>query len=512
MCALNDAGGSVMKMHPRTLGELLDGLVPEQALSPHRDRPISGIFDDSRRVTTDGVFVALQGASADGRRFIGDAVARGAAFIIGEDDDDAGRAIMLRVRDARATLARAAQRWYGLDMTRPAGLQLIGVTGTNGKSTTAMMTRAIMEAGGKRTGLLGTVLYDLCTRKIEADMTTPAPLRLAEYLAECAQGGATAAVMEVSSHALDQRRVDGLRFAAAGFTNLTGDHLDYHKTMDNYAAAKRRLFETLDVDGVAVVNRDDPWHKEMIRDCKGRVVTYSLSGAGDITATLVKDSIKGTLYRTHIDGVELALENPIVGKHNVYNALCAAGMARACGASHEAIRAGLQGLRNVPGRLQRVPCGLPADVFVDYAHSDDALKNVLSVLRPLTKGRLVVVFGCGGNRDRTKRPRMANVAESFADAIIVTSDNPRNEKPADIIQEIMTGFGAEGRRRVIVESDRRRAICAAIATSRAGDVILIAGKGHENYQIVGDSRTHFDDAEVAIQAAAAVAGQERGGA
>jgi len=328
---------------------------------------------------------------------------------------------------------------------------------------------------------------------------------LANYLRECVAGGATTAALEVSSHALDQRRTDGLRFAAAAFTNLSGDHLDYHKTFEAYRAAKARLFAGLDEKAAAIVNRDDPNHAEMIRDCRARVLTYALERDADVTARISRDSIGGTLYHLRLGDRDLVLENAIVGRHNVYNALAAAASAWALGVAPKAIETGLAAVRNIPGRLQRVPGLAGVDVFVDYAHTDDALRNVLSVLRPLTRGRLIVLFGCGGDRDRSKRPRMARAVEQFGDLIVVTSDNPRTEDPGVIINEIVAGFSEDAQRRVLVDEDRRGAIRAALGMANEGDVVLIAGKGHEDYQILGTRRVHFDDVEVTIQAAAELA-------
>lgn len=488
----------------KTLGSLLCRLASAEVLGGLAGREVAGVCDDSRRVQPGCVFVAVRGRSADGRRFVGDALARGALAVVGEELEPVAGAAVVNVRDARAALTALALRWYGLAEDGCAGLKLAGVTGTNGKSTTAFMARAILRAAGLKCGMFSTVHYDLCGRSVTAPMTTPGPLELAAYLRECADAGAAAAVMEVSSHALDQKRTDGLRFAAAAFTNLTGDHLDYHGTLENYRAAKVRLFEGLDADAVAIVNRDDPQHEAMIRHCRARVVTYALDREADITARISRSTSQGTYYRLRIDDRELVLENAIVGRHNVYNAMTAAGLAWALGSGPDAIAAGLLSVRNIPGRLQRVPCASPADVFVDYAHTDDALRNVLSVLRPLTQRRLIVVFGCGGDRDRTKRPRMAQAAAEFADAILVTSDNPRTEDPRAIIDEIVAGFDAAARRRVVVEPDRAAAIGAALAAAGAGDVVLLAGKGHEDYQIIGQQRIHFDDVEVAIQAAAAI--------
>jgi UDP-N-acetylmuramoyl-L-alanyl-D-glutamate--2,6-diaminopimelate ligase len=272
--------------------------------------------------------------------------------------------------------------------------------------------------------------------------------------------------------------------------------------MERYRDAKARLFAGLDDAAVAVVNRDDPAHQDVIRGCPARIVGYSLQGETEITARISRDTIRGTLYRMRIDGADLVLENALIGRHNVYNALAAAGLARALGADARAIEAGLNSVRNIPGRLQRVPCMQGVDVLVDYAHTDDALRNVLSVLRPLTQRRLIVVFGCGGDRDKLKRPRMAKAVAEFADAIVVTSDNPRTEDPQAIITDILAGFEADARRKVLVEADRKRAIHAALGGASGGDVVLIAGKGHEDCQIVGGQRLHFDDVEVAIAAGA----------
>ena len=483
-----------------TLGALLAGIVDQTLPATQRERVITGLFDDSRCVRPGGVFVAIRGTAVDGRRFVGDAVARGAAVLIGEGLQPARDALVINVGDARATLARLAARWYGLDTRPGGGLRVLGITGTNGKTTTAHLTRAILQAGGWRCGMLGTVQHDLCARSVTADMTTPGPLELAEYLRQCVDHGAQAAVVEVSSHALDQRRTDGLRFAAAAFTNLTQDHLDYHGTFEAYRAAKARLFAQLDESAVAVVNADDPHHEALLCDCRARVVTYALERAADISASIARDTIDGTQYRVRLEDAELVLESRLVGRHNVYNALAAAGLAAAVGVPRQAIEQGLSAVSQVPGRLQRVP-GLPGvELFVDYAHTPDALRNAAAALKPLARGRLIVVFGCGGDRDRTKRPLMAAVAAEFGDLLVVTSDNPRSEDPQAIIDDILTGFDQNTRRRVLVEPDRRSAIHAALADVGEGDIVLIAGKGHEDYQIIGTERRHFDDVDVALQA------------
>lgn len=495
----------------RTLGGLLADIIDAPLSEADRQRLVTGVYDDSRRVQAGGVFVAVPGHDRDGRQFIPDAVQRGATVVIvPQTRDGAGwcpgpvdgsaAPLVLQVPDVRGVLARLAVRWHGLDGL--AGrLKLAGVTGTNGKSTTAHMACSILRHAGLRCGLLGTVQYDLCGRTQKAEMTTPGPLELAGLLHECVERGLQAVVFEVSSHALDQRRTDGLRIAAAAFTNLTRDHLDYHLTIEAYREAKKRLFDSLDADATAVVNRDDPHHQHMIRDCRARVLTYSLRSAADLTATITRDSIRGTVYRMRVRDRDLVLENALVGRHNVYNALAAAGLVLALGAAPEAIAAGLAAVRNIPGRLERVMCLPGVEVFVDYAHTDDALRNVLGVLKPLARGRLIVVFGCGGDRDAGKRPKMARAAADLADAIFITSDNPRTEDPVAIIADILRGLAEHEMKRVTVDPDRRRAIRAALADARPGDVVLIAGKGHEDYQIVGRQKFHFDDVEVALQAA-----------
>lgn len=484
----------------RTLGELLDGLVDPQELQAVREREVSGVFDDSRRVRPGGLFVAVCGTQVDGRKYIRDARERGASVIVGQGVEGDAEALVFDVPDGRAALAQIGSRWFGVNDVAADRFAVLGVTGTNGKSTTGFLTAAMVRAAGHGCGLLGTVQYDLGVRSVTANMTTPGALRLAEYLRECRDSGARAAVTEVSSHALDQQRVAGVRFAAAAFTNLSGDHLDYHGTFEKYREAKAKLFRMLDTSAVAVVNRDDANHVAMLSDCRARVTTYSLDGEADITARITRETVDGTCYILKVAGAELALENAIVGRHNIYNAMAAAGLAAAIGIPTDAIAAGIGSVRNVPGRLQRVPCTRGFDVFVDYAHTDDALSNVLSVLRPLTRRRLIVVFGCGGDRDRSKRPRMGRAVAETADAVIVTSDNPRSEDPRAIIDDILSGIDESHRPLTMVEPDRGGAIRGALTAATEGDVVLIAGKGHEDYQILGDRRIHFDDVEVAIEA------------
>jgi UDP-N-acetylmuramoyl-L-alanyl-D-glutamate--2,6-diaminopimelate ligase len=402
------------------------------------------------------------------------------------------------VSDSRRAAAIAAAAFYGFPAQ---SLRLIGVTGTNGKTTVTYLVRHILSHVNKRCGLVGTVEVDDGHRQVEANMTTPGAVQLAELLAAMRHHHCKACAIETSSHALDQKRVAALRYAAAGFTNLTGDHLDYHGTMEQYAAAKARLFAMLPADAVACVNVDDPWHERMIRDCEARILTFGIRRAADYRAVDYAVTMHGTSYVLHAPDGKTEVSLKMIGRHNIENSLCAIALCcETFGVSIHQAAAALRTATGAPGRLQPVSIGQPFAVLVDYAHTDDALQNVLAALRPLARNKLRVVFGCGGDRDRTKRPRMARVAEQLADVIYVTSDNPRTESPQAILGEIVAGFSIENTKQIVVEPDRRVAIEQAIADAEPGDVILVAGKGHENYQIVGQARHHFDDVEEATRA------------
>jgi UDP-N-acetylmuramyl-tripeptide synthetase len=461
---------------------------------------ITSLTDDSRSVRSGACFVAIRGVGRDGHDFVPSALTSGAAAIVVERDGPTPQGVaVVHVADTRVALAKLAAAFYGLRDDAGSPLCVVGVTGTNGKTTVAWLLRSILRAAGRSPAMLGTVEYDLLGERRPAPLTTPGSIELCRHLATARSAGATHAVLEVSSHALDQHRCDGLAFAAGVFTNLTGDHLDYHKTMDAYLAAKRRLFEMLDPSAVAVVNVDDPMGKSLVKSTRAPATTYGIeSPTADVRASVRGMDRRGTHFVLHGRSMELPLHTPLIGRHNVLNALAAAATAEAIGVSAEAIRSGLEGVSGVPGRLQRAePPGWPYSVFVDYAHTDDALANVLRTLRPLTTEELRCVFGCGGDRDRTKRPRMAATVGELADVAYVTSDNPRTEDPHAIIDEILRGFGPSVACRIVVDVDRKRAIESALAEAEAGDTVLIAGKGHETYQLVGDSVLPFDDVEVA---------------
>lgn len=462
---------------------------------------VGAVEDDSRRVQRGGLFVAIRGTDSDGHRFVVDAIGNGAKVVVLEDDravDDSycmhNGTVKVVVPDTRIALAAIAANWHG----RPGdGMTLVGVTGTNGKTTTASLVHSMMSRRGAA-GLIGTIGYKIGDRTLPATHTTPGPLELNGLLAEMAAAECRSAVMEVSSHALDQHRVDGLRFSAAVFTNLTPDHLDYHTTMPEYFKAKQKLFTGLRDDAWAVINADDAWGRQLAESSRGRVLTYAIDAEAELTATDITTSAAGTRFTIGRGGERAGVSTALVGRFNVSNILAAAGTMLGLGVPFRDVAEGIGSLRPVAGRFEPIASPAGWTAVVDYAHTPDALEKTLTALRATftetTGGRLIAVFGCGGNRDRTKRPAMGRIASSLADVTIITSDNPRDEAPEAIIDEIAAGVagGRETRR----EPDRAKAIAMAIAMARPGDVVLVAGKGHEEYQIVGKERLAFSDRRV----------------
>jgi UDP-N-acetylmuramoyl-L-alanyl-D-glutamate--2,6-diaminopimelate ligase len=480
------------------LHQLLCELDPRFNLSGVADVEIGGICEDSRILQAGDLFIARAGKTNDGARFIAQAIERGAAAVVASSPAMDCPATQVIVADPAAITPALAHIFYGHPSK---SIRAVAVTGTNGKTTTTYVLRHVLNKLNIRCGMIGTVETDDGKNRREATMTTPGAVELAKLLAAIRDNGCGACAMETSSHSLDQGRVDGIRFAGAAFTNLTRDHLDYHETMDNYAAAKAKLFASLDEDAIAVVNADDQWSERMIVRCKGRVVRFGFGEEADYSARDVAMTSQGSKFILHTPDGSAEVKLAMIGRHNIANAMTAAALlGEVFRLNVHQIATGLQEAQGAPGRLQAVRCpGAPGfAVLVDYAHTDDALEKVLTALRPLTRGKLRVMFGCGGDRDRTKRPLMARAAERLADVVYVTSDNPRTEKAGDIIEQIVAGFEEGGGNSVIVEPDRRAAIRRILQDSRAGDVVLLAGKGHENYQIVGQVRHHFDDVEEAM--------------
>jgi UDP-N-acetylmuramoyl-L-alanyl-D-glutamate--2,6-diaminopimelate ligase len=487
-------GKGIFLMLLHNLIHLMD---PQISLAGVPDLQITGICEDSRRASPGSLFVARPGTKADGAKFIADAASRGAAAAVVQTPVDGAVLPQIVVPHAGIAASVLANRFHG-DPGRT--VKPIGITGTNGKTTTAYLIRHLLARANIKCGLVGTVETDDGKSRQESDMTTPAACDIAGLLAMMRDNGCRACVMETSSHALDQGRVAGVPFVGAGFSNLTGDHLDYHKSMPSYAAAKASLFASLDPLASAVVNAADEWSARMIEQCKARVVRFGFTEDADYRARDIAIAASGTHFVLHTpDGVaEISMQ--LIGKHNIENALMASALvAESFGLTVHQIAAGLRDAQGAPGRLQSVRNGLPFAVLVDYAHTDDALKNVLSALRPLTRGKLRVLFGCGGDRDTTKRPRMAAIAEEFADSIYVTSDNPRTESPQSILDQIAKGFSQAAESKVSFEIDRKTAIEHILSDAEPGDVVLLAGKGHENYQIIGTEKRHFDDVEEAAR-------------
>ena len=464
------------------------------------DRRIASLSYDSREASPGSLFVAIRGNVVDGHSFIEQAIDRGAIAIVSEEPGLTQRVTHIQVPDSRDALARLAAAFYSNPSKQ---LRMIGVTGTNGKTTTTYLIKHLLERAGQRTGLIGTVSYEIGERVLPASRTTPESLDLQSILAQCVEAGCANVVMEVSSHALELERVDGIGFRVAIFTNLTQDHLDFHRGMKEYFEAKARLFAGLR-DGerksrTAIINVDDAYGQQLIarfgRDLS--IITFGMGARADLRASNFKIEPTGTSYQLDIKGKSFLVRLPLIGRFNIYNSLAALAAIQALGLDVRAAVLALARAPQVPGRLEAVPARRQFQVFVDYAHTDDALLNVIKTCRDLSPNRLIVVFGCGGNRDKSKRPLMGAVADQNADYSIITSDNPRKEDPAQIIRDIEAGFRTKRFESVL---DRREAITRAIQLAQPRDIVLIAGKGHEKYQEFADRTIPFDDIEVAARA------------
>ena len=497
------------------LGRLIDGL-GIGLRSGRADLRVCDLTEDSRSVVPGSLFVARRGVHADGRKFVQDAERAGAVAVLTDDEsiEVSDRVALLIADDLAKATAQVGERFYGDPSSK---LKLVGITGTNGKTTVAHSVYQVLNSAGVRTGLCGTIVIDDGVETARASLTTPQSIELSRTLSVMVESGLEAAAIEVSSHAVAQDRVGGLSFDVGVYTNLSGDHQDYHGSMDAYLEAKRRLFLMLPEDGVGVVNADDPACGRMIDGCKARIIRTSLDPATDAEAhaRIVEQDIDGmTLVLSGAWG-EIETHVRLIGRHNVSNVLQAACVCHAMGVDADQLAKGLEHVAPPPGRLERVTWPDGADesftVLVDFAHTDDALRSALTAVRGALngRGRLLVVFGCGGDRDRTKRPRMGAIASELGDRVIVTSDNPRTERPSEIISEVLSGIDASKRSSIGVHADRREAIRAAIETAEPGDAVVIAGKGHETEQILpavggGVYRIEFDDRQVAREMIEAV--------
>jgi len=473
------------------------------------------IRTDSRLVKKGDIFIALKGTSCDGHDFIDQALANGAGCIVCERRQSTPQsprpadANLVLVEDSSIAAAALAQAVNGRAASK---LTNLAVTGTNGKTTVAFLVRSIFDTAGRKCGLIGTVIYDTGSGIRRAKLTTPDCFTIARLQSRMVEAGVKSMIIEASSHALAQNRLAQIPFKAAAFTNLSGDHLDYHKTKQNYLDAKAKLFEGLLPGATAVLNAQSPETKQIAGRTRAKILFYAVDAPAELAAHIESMTLASTVFTIRYKNQRQRIKTPLLGSYNVANHLAAAGLALAAGIDLQTVAAGLAELKSIPGRLEKIESPAPFTVIIDYAHTDDALANVLSTLRPLSPNKLIVVFGCGGDRDRTKRPRMARAAEKFADVVIVTSDNPRTEDPDDIISEILAGFengpaiphaelrapSDELRATKIIEPDRKKAIALAIRLAQKDDTILIAGKGHEDYQIIGKTKIHFSDRETAL--------------
>lgn len=488
-----------------TLLQALEGQV--KILDRHGNLNVSvrAITDDSRAVSAESLFVAAKGERVDGHEFIPEAKRRGMLVLVSQQPVREVSLPFVRVDDSRKALGLLGSRFYGDPSSH---IRMIGVTGTNGKTTTTYVCKALLETLGRPVGLIGTIVYQIGERTIPATHTTPGSLELQQLLAKMVAGGCTAAVMEVSSHALAQDRTSGCEFDVAVFSNLTQDHLDFHKTMEGYFLAKLRLFtgltRGLKANKRAIINIDDPYGNRIVEQSPAPVWTYALKAKADLRAEAVRLSLQGTNFTAATPVGSFPIESQLVGEHNVYNLLAAIGVALHEGATPAQICEAVTKIMNVPGRFERVIAGQPFTVAVDYAHTEDALVRLLTAAQALKTGRIITVFGCGGDRDRGKRPKMGAAAVRYSDVVLLTSDNPRTEDPLSILEQVEVGVIEALRQRPHVQyrkvPDRREAIEEAVREARSADMVLIAGKGHEDYQIIGTKKVHFDDREVARDA------------
>ncbi len=482
------------------LKQLIKG-IPSLEIKGSKDIEVSGLCNNSKLAAPGFLFFAKKGTKQHGNSYISEVKAAGAVAVATDLFDPFLEDVVQIIHpDIIALEALIAERFYGYPSRK---LFAVGITGTNGKTTSAYLIKHLLDSMEMSTGLIGTIEWIIKDSVFPSSLTTPDTITNQKLLHEMNSASCQCVVMEVSSHALDQKRVAGIDFDVALFTNLTEDHLDYHHTMEEYGKAKAKLFSSLGKSKaykkpypkIAVINQDSPWSKEMIKDLSVPLITYGLTEKADVRAEEIRLSPEGSECIISFQGSRIPFKTSLIGKFNIYNCLGVAAMAMGMGWDLSHVLSLLSSFKAVPGRLERVENASEKNIFVDYAHTEDALKNVLETLKEISKGRILCVFGCGGNRDRQKRPKMGAVAEALSDVVFITSDNPRGETPETIIQEILSGI--KDTRKVCVEVDRRKAIEKAASQLKKDDILLIAGKGHENYQIFSHHTIHFDDRIVA---------------
>ncbi len=466
--------------------------IPITNIKGSKDIEITGISSDSRYVSPGSLFIAKKGSEFDGSKFILDAINAGAKAIVTDIYDPFLNVCQVIVKDVNQIEALIACKYYNYPSKK---LFSVGITGTNGKTTTSYLIKHILDSNNIKCGLIGTVEYFLGNSKVFSTLTTPSNVLNQKYLKEMIHNKCEAVCMETSSHGLSQNRLDYIDFDVGIFTNLTLDHLDYHKTFENYLNAKKKLFDNLNKKSVSVVNIDDKNYEKLIKDSKSKIVTISVNKKADLQAVNIRYSLKGTYFDVIYKNKSYNFFTSLIGHFNVYNCLSAIAVGIIKPISLEKLKQNIKSFSSVPGRLERIKTKKPFHIFVDHAHTDDAMKNVLSVLNNIKKNKIINVFGCGGNRDKSKRQKMAKASEKYSDVSIVTSDNPRSEDPNDIINEIVLGFSKNTS--YIVKKDRKQAIEKAISLAKKDDIIIISGKGHETYQIFADRTIAFDDREIA---------------
>lgn len=476
------------------LKDLLENIVDDVVVKKYQDIDIRSICYDSRSIEKDSMFIALKGSKLNGADFSLEAISRGASVVVMNESDKPsktfGAGCYIYVEDTDKILKKIAKRFYDNPSRK---IKTIGITGTNGKTTITYLIESILKAAGKKCGVIGTINYRFDGKELPAVNTTPGILENQKLLSDMVKAGLDYCIMEVSSHALSQGRVDLINFHSAVFTNLTNEHLDYHRTKENYFLAKAKLFQGLLSDRTSAINIDDEFGEKLVLMTQSRVLTYGVEHNADLRVEDIKMTQEQTSFNLKYELMDIPVRTKLIGMHNVYNILAAAAICLTEGVSSAALKNGIEGLSVVPGRLEKIDCGQGFDVFIDYAHTKDALECVLTSIKDVSGSRLILVFGCGGDRDRQKRSEMGEVASRCADFSIITTDNPRGEDPKSIVHQILKGFQGE---HFLVEMDRREAIRRAFCMAEEGDIVLLAGKGHELYQIVKNQKIEFDEHKI----------------